>query len=178
MNINKTNLPSEILTIGHSTRSIEDFINVLKSFNVELIADVRSFPGSKRFPHFNKESLFLLLKEHSIEYIHIPELGGRRSVKKDSKNTAWKSKSFRGYADYMETEQFAEGIEILIDNALRKRTSIMCAEALWWRCHRSMISDYLKSIGINVNHILDISKNEEHLYTSPAKIADGMLTYH
>jgi uncharacterized protein (DUF488 family) len=178
MNSENNKLPSDIWTIGHSTRNIENFIEILKSFNIELLADVRSLPGSNRFPHFNKESLARSLKESSVDYTHIPLLGGRRSVKKDSQNQAWKNKSFRGYADYMETEQFKEGIDVLLKLSENKRTVIMCAEALWWRCHRSMISDYLKSLGITVHHIMDISKSEEHVYTAPAKIVNGVLTYH
>jgi uncharacterized protein (DUF488 family) len=178
MNSEKNKLPSDIWTIGHSTRNIENFIDILKSFNIELLTDVRSLPGSNRFPHFNKESLEISLKERSVDYTHIPLLGGRRSVKKDPQNQAWKNKSFRGYADYMETEQFKEGIDVLLKLSENKRTAIMCAEALWWRCHRSMISDYLKSLGITVHHIMDISKSEEHVYTAPAKIVNGVLTYH
>ena len=177
MSSHNNKFPSDIWTIGHSTRSLDAFIQVLKSFKIELLADVRSLPGSNRFPHFNKEALEDSLKKHSIEYIHIPELGGRRSVEKGSLNTAWKSKSFRGYADYMETQEFRKGIEILADFSRNKRTAIMCAEVLWWLCHRSMISDYLKSLGVAVHHITDVSKSEEHTYTSPAKIVNGELTY-
>jgi uncharacterized protein (DUF488 family) len=177
MNNEDRNLPNEIWTIGHSTHSIDEFNSTLKSFNIEVLADVRSLPGSKRYPHFNKEALAKSLEEQSIQYIHIPELGGRRKVKKDSHNTAWRNDSFRGYADYMETEGFLKGIEILLGIAKDKRTAIMCAEALWWRCHRSMISDYLKSIGVNVTHILGINKCEEHPYTKAARIKNGKLSY-
>jgi uncharacterized protein (DUF488 family) len=176
--MDEKDFPSEIWTIGHSNRELEDFMEILRSFKIELVADVRSLPGSSRFPHFNKESLEMSLKEHSIEYVHIPELGGRRKVNKDTKNTAWKNKSFRGYADYMDTEDFEDGIKVLLDHSQKRRTVLMCAEGLWWRCHRSMISDYLKSIGINVNHIMDNSKYNEHSYTSPAKFVNGKLTYH
>lgn len=170
-------LPSEIWTIGHSTHSIDEFISMLQSFNIEALADVRSLPGSKRYPQFNKEALAKSLEEQNIKYIHIPELGGRRKVRKDSHNTAWRNDSFRGYADYMETEGFLKGIDTLLENAKAKRTAIMCAEALWWKCHRSMISDYLKSVGIKVTHILGINKSEEHPYTKAARIKNGKLSY-
>lgn len=177
MNNDDRNLPHEIWTIGHSTHGIDEFISMLRSFNIEVLADVRSLPGSTRYPQFNKEALAKSLEEQSIRYIHIPELGGRRKVKKDSHNTAWRNDSFRGYADYMEAEGFLAGIKILMETAIDKRTAIMCAEALWWRCHRSMISDYLKSIGVNVPHILGINKCEEHPYTKAARIKNGKLSY-
>jgi uncharacterized protein (DUF488 family) len=173
----ETGLPEKVWTIGHSTRGIEEFISLLKSFDIEVLADVRSIPGSSRFPQFNRETLAKSLDENSIKYVHIAELGGRRKGKKDSHNTAWKNASFRAYADYMETEGFRKGIDILLEESKINRTAIMCAEALWWKCHRSMISDYLKSIGIEVIHITGISKSEEHPYTKAAKIIDSKLTY-
>ncbi len=130
-----------IWTIGHSTHPIDEFIRIVKSFNIEIIVDVRSLPGSNKFPQFNKEILEKTLQENSIGYIHLLQLGGRRKVRKDSKNTAWRHPAFRGYADYMETDEFYSGIKELTAAAAKKRTAIMCAEALWWRCHRSMISD-------------------------------------
>ncbi len=174
---NHIKYPTEIWTIGHSTHPIEVFTGMLKSFNIELLADVRSLPGSKRYPQFNKEALEQSLKENKIDYVHMPELGGRRKAKKDSHNTVWRSKAFQGYADYMETDEFIEGIKKLSELAIDKRAVYMCAEALWWRCHRSLISDYLKVHDVIVHHIMGIEKSEEHPYTSPAKVVQGELKY-
>src|ERR1044071_8988116 len=133
-------------TIGHSTRAIDEFISLLRANQIKLLADVRSLPGSKRYPQFNKEALANSLGKVGIRYEHFPELGGRRKTRPDSKNTAWRNESFRGYADYMETEPFRRGVERLVDLAATP-TAIMCAEAVWWRCHRSLISDFLKTRG-------------------------------
>jgi len=168
---------SAIWTIGHSTRDFNDLVHLLKENDIELLADVRSFPGSRKFPRFNKESLEKSLPENGIEYIHLKQLGGRRKVKSDSRNTVWRHQAFRGYADYMETEDFRKGIDELTHLAEYKRTAIMCSEAVWWRCHRSMISDYLKSRGVTVLHIMGDCKVEEHPYTSAARIVDGKLEY-
>ncbi len=173
----KREIPSNIWTIGHSTRSIEEFIEILKSFDITTLADVRSLPGSKRFPHFNKEELKISLELNAINYIHILSLGGRRKTNKGSKNISWRNKSFRGYADYMETQEFKKGIDEVLEIALKSKTAIMCAEAYWRKCHRSMISDYLKSLGINVFHISGIRKGEEHKFTEPSKIVQGELQY-
>lgn len=166
-----------IWTIGHSTRSLDELVAMLHSFNIKIVADIRSYPGSKRYPQFNKEALEISLPANNIEYTHIKELGGRRKVNPDSKNTAWKHPAFRGYADYMETSAFKEGISSLEKIALQKRTAYMCSEAVWWRCHRSMVSDYLKVHGWRVLHIMDINKEQEHPYTAPAKIIKGELNY-
>ena len=166
-----------IWTIGHSTRTIQEFIAMLQSFKIETVADVRHYPGSRKFPHFNKDELCVSLSKSDIGYTHIVELGGRRKANKESKNTAWQHPAFRAYADYMETGSFKEGISLLEDIATKKRTAYMCSEAVWWRCHRSMISDYLKVNGWKVMHIMAIAKAEEHPYTAPAKIVDGMLDY-
>jgi uncharacterized protein (DUF488 family) len=166
-----------IWTIGHSTLSIERFVEALKTFAIQNLADVRSFPGSRRYPQFNKDRLLASLAATGIEYMHLPELGGRRRAKPDSLNMAWHSKTFRGYADYMETEDFRKGIECLLEIARPHRTAIMCAEAVWWRCHRSLIADYLKAEGITVLHILGADKSDEHQFTSAARIIDGKLSY-
>lgn len=166
-----------IWTIGHSTRSMEGFIEALASQSIEVVVDVRSFPGSRRYPQFNKGELSNSLESIGIEYVHMPELGGRRRARKDSHNTAWRNEAFRGYADYMETEDFRSGIERLLIAARTKRAAMVCAEAVWWRCHRSMISDYLKSKGVEVTHILSADKTEEHRHTSAARIVDGELSY-
>jgi uncharacterized protein (DUF488 family) len=168
----------KIWTIGHSTRKIDNFVAALEAHGIMLLADVRAFPGSRRYPQFNKEVLAKSLTEHGIRYEHFPELGGRRRAKPDSKNTAWRNASFRAYADYMETEEFRRGVERLVDLANESGpTAIMCAEAVWWRCHRALISDFLKARGVEVIHISDEKKSEPHPFTSVAKIVNGELSY-
>lgn len=166
-----------IWTIGHSTRPFEEMIALLHSFRIELVVDVRSYPGSRKFPQYNKEALQASLPENNIQYLHLASLGGRRKANPDSKNTSWRHLAFRGYADYMETDGFKEGIEELEKIAIKQRTAYMCSEAVWWRCHRSMVSDYLKAGGWKVMHIMAIGKAEEHPYTAPAQIINGNLSY-
>jgi len=186
-----------IWTIGHSTRTLDEFISLLKANEINLLADVRAWPSSKRYPHFNKDALVESLNAQRIRYEHFPELGGKRKSKPDSRNTAWRNASFRGYADYMETEQFQKGIERLLDIAGQgaatrpaaeakhdeweavtpRAIAIMCAEAVWWRCHRSLIADYLKARGVEVLHILGANKVDPHPYTPAARIVNGELTY-
>jgi uncharacterized protein (DUF488 family) len=166
-----------IWTVGHSTLSIEDFIAQLRAVEIELLADVRSFPGSRRYPHFNKENLSFSLADAAIGYRHLRELGGRRRARPDSLNLAWRNESFRGYADYMETKEFGLGIEELLGLATESRVAIMCSEAVWWRCHRSMISDYLKAKGIDVLHLMGKGKTEEHPFTAAARVVNGELSY-
>jgi uncharacterized protein (DUF488 family) len=169
---------SRIWTIGHSTRGIDIFLALLEENGIKLLADVRMFPGSKRYPQFGREALAKSVGESGIRYEHFPELGGRRKAKPDSQNTAWRNEAFRGYADYMENEEFRKGIARLVD--LTEKTgpaAIMCAEAVWWRCHRSLISDFLKARGVEVLHILDQNKVEPHPFTSAAKILNGELSY-
>ncbi|MGV8963035.1 MAG: DUF488 family protein [Candidatus Saccharimonadaceae bacterium] len=173
----KDNQPKTVWTIGHSTHSLEEFIAMLHSFNIIMVVDIRSYPGSRKFPQFNKENLEITLPENSIKYILIKKLGGRRKVSPDSKNTSWRHAAFRGYADYMETEAFKEGIDELIAKALEQRVAYMCSEAVWWRCHRSMVSDYLKADGWKVQHIMQIGKSSEHPFTQPARVVLGQLTY-
>lgn len=151
---------------------------MLESFEIQVLADVRSFPGSRRYPQFNKENLRNALVAVGIEYQHFPELGGRRRARPDSLNMAWRNESFRGYADYMETKDFAAGITRLLELAAETRTAVMCAEAVWWRCHRSLISDYLKAQRVKVIHILSLGKSQEHPFTSAARIVNGELSYH
>lgn len=166
-----------IWTIGHSTRSFEEFLKILSHFRIQCVADVRNFPGSRKFPHFNQDFLERALPEHNIEYLHIKKLGGRRKPNPESKNTAWRNPSFRAYADYMQTEDFHDGLSLLKKTAAEKHTAYMCSEAVWWRCHRAMISDELKAEGWEVYHILNESKEVEHPYTQPAKIIAGKLSY-
>ncbi len=169
--------PIQIWTIGHSTRTFEEFLGLLKEHGIEAVADVRQFPGSRRYPQFNSENLLASLRRAGVGYVHFLELGGRRKVQPDSPNTAWRHPAFRGYADYMMTPPFRDGIERLLALAAGKRTAILCAEAVWWRCHRSMISDYLKVRGDDVIHILAPGKSQPHPMTSAAKIVDGRLSY-
>lgn len=167
----------EIFTIGHSTRTLDELVKMLTSFSIELLVDIRSFPGSRKFPQFNKENLEATIPLYGIEYLHMRDLGGRRKALPVSHNMGWRLAAFRGYADYMETPGFLEAIKKLEKQATKKRVAYMCSEAVWWRCHRSLVSDYLKLKGWKVMHIMAIGKAEEHPYTSPAKIIDGKLDY-
>lgn len=167
----------QLWTIGHSNQPLEPFLAALTGHEIALVADVRRFPMSRRHPHFSKERLAAALEEAAVAYLHFPELGGRRSPRKDSRNTAWRVAGFRGYADYMETAEFAAGMARLLDEAAKRRVAIMCAELLWWQCHRGLIADYLKSRGHDVVHIVSATKHEAHPYTSAARIIDGALSY-
>lgn len=166
-----------VWTVGHSTRAVTDFIHILKAHQINTLVDVRSFPGSRRYPQFNSSALSESLASEGIIYQHIPKLGGRRRPSPGSKNTAWQNSSFRAYADHMETDEFKEGIERLRELALKRRTAVMCAEALWWRCHRSLIADYLKASGGTVVHLSDDKHTQIHPYTSAARIIQGRLSY-
>lgn len=168
---------STIFTIGHSTHVIEDFIALLKSFGICVLADVRNYPGSKRFPHFNKETLEAVLNQNKIDYVHVKALGGRRKPVENSTNTRWRNTAFRGYADYMETGDFKDAVETLQDIASARPTAYMCSEAVWWSCHRALISDYLKIRGWKVMHIMTARKADEHPFTSAARIINGQLRY-
>jgi uncharacterized protein (DUF488 family) len=166
-----------IWTIGHSTRAIEEFLGLLKEEQIKALADVRRFPGSRRHPQFGQEQLADSVTRSGIDYLHFPQLGGRRPALPNSVNIAWRNAAFRGYADYMSTPAFAEGMKELMELANTKPTAIMCAEALWWQCHRGLISDYLKVRNWKVLHILGPGKTEEHPYTSAASIVNGNLSY-
>src|SRR5215211_1968385 len=166
-----------VWTVGHSTRSGEEFARILTAHDVQVLVDVRSFPGSRRYPQFNRTALAESLAQAGIDYKHEPRLGGRRTPRAESHNTAWKNSSFRAYADHMETDEFRRGVEDLLELARVSRVAVMCAEALWWRCHRSLISDYLKAAGHTVVHIMDATKTEEHPFTSAARIVHGKLSY-
>src|SRR5256886_16636613 len=156
-----------IWTIGHSTRMIEKFISLLEEHGIKLLADVRLLPGSKRYPQFNTETLADSLAKVAICYEHFPELGRRRKPREDSPNTAWRNESFRGYADYMETEEFNKGVKRLLDLAADAGpAAIMCAEAVWWRCHRALICDYLKECYFEVLHFMYANKIEPLQYNS------------
>ena len=166
-----------IWTIGHSTRTLEEFVGMLQAFSITMLADVRHYPGSRKFPHFNKDELARSLPRAGIRYEHIERLGGRRKANSDANHTAWRHPAFKGYADYMQTESFLRGSERLADLAITEPTACMCSEALWWRCHRSMIADYLNVNGWLVLHILSLSKAAEHFFRVPATLVEGKLVY-
>lgn len=167
----------KIWTIGHSTHPFEHFLEMLRSFDIEIVADIRNFPGSRKFPQFNLDSLQNTLPANGIDYIHFKALGGRRKPRPDSKNTGWRVDAFKGYADYMETNEFLTAIKSLQEIASAKRLAYMCSEAVWWRCHRSLVSDYLKFHDWAVYHIMNIGKSTEHPYTKPARIINDELQY-
>lgn len=150
---------------------------MLRAHGIEAIADVRRFPGSRRHPHFGRDALCALLAAAGIEYHGFPDLGGRRTPRPDSRNSAWRNAAFRGYADYMETADFDTAIRRLESIAARRRTAVLCAEALWWQCHRALISDYLKARGVDVLHIGDAKHAPLHPFTKAAQIIEGRLSY-
>lgn len=168
----------DIFTIGHSSRAWEEFVDLLHRNGITLLVDIRRFPGSRHAPQFNEEVLSAALATEGIGYRHLSALGGRRRARADSRNTAWRNPSFRGYADYMETGAFHAAIHELKALARKDRIAIMCAEAVWWRCHRSMVADVLKGDGWQVWHIIDDGPPKPHRFTRPARVEDGVLTYH
>jgi uncharacterized protein (DUF488 family) len=166
-----------IWTIGHSKRPLEEFLELLSANRIEAVADVRRYPGSRRWPHFAQEPLKMALENLGLLYTWLPELGGRRAPRADSPNTAWRSPAFRGYADYMATEAFADGLDQLINLASGLPTAILCAESLWWRCHRGLIADVLRWLQFEVIHILGPGSTAPHPYTAAARIVGGRLSY-
>ncbi len=164
-------------TVGHSTRAIDEYIRILKSYDIELVVDVRTIPRSRKNPQFNKDDLKSALAEEGIEYIHEKELGGLRHSKKDSPNTAWRNESFRGFADYMQTPAFSQALARLAATAQEKRTVIMCAETLPWRCHRSLIADALIADGFKVIEIFKEGQSRQHKLTPFAVVEDEKVTY-
>lgn len=148
---------------------------MLQSFDIKLVADIRRYPGSRRYPQFNTDNLSRSLANAGIQYIHLPELGGRRKPLPNSPNTAWRNDAFRGYADYIMTDEFKAAVSNLEKPGREQTTAYMCSEAVWWRCHRALVSDYLKTAGWKVMHIMDIGKATEHPYTAPAREAQGKL---
>ena len=167
----------KVWTIGHSTRTIEDFLNLLAAHDIKMLMDIRAFPGSRRYPHFNKDDLSATLAAHHIGYNHMPGLGGRRKPDTHSVNIAWRHPSFRGYADYMQTSEFMKHIQALEALAAKHRAVYMCSEGPWWKCHRALVSDFLKVRGWEVLHIMDKGKLTEHPFTSPARPIQGGLFY-
>jgi uncharacterized protein (DUF488 family) len=164
-------------TVGHSNRSIGEFLDILRAHRIDLLADVRTVPRSRHNPQFNRETLPGSLAAAGIDYLHMPALGGLRHPRKDSANTGWRNESFRGYADYMQTPEFAAAIGELSNAAAGRRTAVMCAEAVPWRCHRSMIADALVVRGVPVFHIMSDVRADPHKLTSFARLDGDRLTY-
>lgn len=167
-------------TVGHSTRALSEFIALLRAHQVVRLADVRTVPRSRRHPHFARDALAASLAEHGIGYEHFPELGGLRRPRKDSPNSGWRNESFRGYADYMQTTAFGRGVERLLEYGAaggEARTAIMCAEAVWWRCHRGLLADALVVRGMTVCHILSSAPAQPHQLCDFATIDGTTITY-
>jgi uncharacterized protein (DUF488 family) len=170
---------ARIWTIGHSTRSFDEFLSLLRANHVTRLADIRTIPKSRRHPHFSGEALDARLGHAGIEYRHFPDLGGLRKPRPDSPNTAWKNASFRGYADYMRTPLFAAAVDqLLVFGNEPARAAVMCAEAVWWRCHRMLLSDALLGRGVEVQHILGNAQPQPHRLTPFARVSeDGQVSY-
>src|SRR5215813_496621 len=171
---------STIYTIGHSTRELADFSSVLQAHGIQVLEDIRAFPASRRYPHFNRESLELWLPQVGCEYVWEKDLGGHRKqqVPRDqSPNVALRNESFRNYADYMLSPKFEAAIQRLVERAQRANTAIMCAESVFFRCHRMLVSDYLVSHGHSVLHIVNERAATPHVLTKDARIIEGKLVY-
>jgi len=165
----------QLFTIGHSTRELDDFVALLRENGVERLADIRRFPGSRRYPHFSRDALSQSLREQAIEYIHVPELGGRRKPLPDSPNVFWRNDQFRAYADHMGTDEFRTAVDALL--ASPKRTCVMCAEAVPGRCHRNLLADDLTRRGVEVLHILGPRSIQQHVLNSHARIERDRVVY-
>jgi uncharacterized protein (DUF488 family) len=166
-----------VYTIGHSTRSANELLAALEAHGIEVLVDVRRLPGSNRLPQFDSATLEQTLAERGIDYRWIAQLGGRRRPDPDSPNTGWRHPAFRAYADHIATEEFADGLFELLMIAGGRRTVIMCAEVLWWRCHRRLIADVLVTLGFTVVHIFDADKQEVHRLAPPAMLVGHELSY-
>jgi uncharacterized protein (DUF488 family) len=164
-------------TVGHSTHSLPEFLAMLAPYGIEAVADVRRFPGSRRHPQYNKPVLTAALHSAGIDYISIPALGGRRQPASKAPRGVWRHQAFRGYAEHLDSDEFAAGLFELLMLAWGLRTAVMCAEVLWWRCHRRMIADVLMSLGARVMHIRDAQTAQAHQVTAPARLVRGVLTY-
>ena len=170
----------QIFTIGHSSHSMDRFLDLLQQHGIEALVDIRRFPGSRKHPHFSRENLVGTLPGHGIEYHWLEALGGRRHRKKTdppSPNPGLRDQSFRNYADYMATDGFQQGVAKLLEIAGNRRTAIMCAEGLYWQCHRRLVSDHLLANGVGVQHILPNGEVKPHMLTAGAKVVDGQATY-
>jgi uncharacterized protein (DUF488 family) len=166
-----------IYTIGHSTHSSQEFLGILEAHRIEQVADVRTLPHSKRHPHFSRDQLDTFLERHRIVYRHFPSLGGLRKPLRDSVNSAWQHPGFRGYADYMQSARFERGLEDLLTFAQQRRTTVMCAEAVWWRCHRRLLSDALLVRGVPVRHIISTACPKPHELSPFARVTDRKVIY-
>jgi uncharacterized protein (DUF488 family) len=168
---------SRILTVGHSTRPLDDFVALLRRHGVTGLADVRTIPRSRRHPHFSRESLEISLPAGGIAYGHFPGLGGLRKPRRDSKNAGWRHAGFRGYADHMQTAEFAEALAALLAFATTRLVAVMCAEAKWWQCHRQLIADALVARGLEVRHIMSPTEAPPHAMTPFARTEGTAVTY-
>lgn len=166
-----------VYTFGHSTRSIEELIEILQKYAIKVIVDVRTIPRSRHNSQFNQAELKMSLLASKIGYVHIPDLGGLRHMRKDSPNMGWRNLSFRGFADYMQTKQFNEGLLMMMQLSRKEIIALMCAEAVPWRCHRSLISDALMVRGVNVVHIMSLTQRREHVLTSWIKVEGTNIIY-
>jgi uncharacterized protein (DUF488 family) len=166
-----------VWTIGHSTRTLDELLAALGAYGIETLADVRRFPGSRRLPQFQAETLAMAIGARGLDYRGLPALGGRRRADPLSPNTGWRHPAFRGYADHVASEEFADGLFELLMLAHGARTAVMCAEVLWWRCHRRLIADVLTVLGARVIHIRDATHSELHRLAPPALLRRGALTY-
>jgi uncharacterized protein (DUF488 family) len=166
-----------VFTVGHSTLPIERFVTLLCAYGIQSVVDIRTIPQSRRNPQFGREALANALESTDIEYIHLPVLGGLRRARKDSPNIGWRNESFRGYADYMQTEEFSKGLGDLIRIASEKRAAVMCAEAVPWRCHRSLVADALIVRDIPVVEILSETEHRTHALTPFARVEGTTITY-
>jgi uncharacterized protein (DUF488 family) len=170
-------LQTVLYTLGHSNTGLEEFLGLLAAHRVEAVADVRSYPGSRRHPHFGRVELETALSRRGIDYAWFPDLGGRRKPKRSSPHIAWQVPAFRAYADYMDTRTFAAALGEMLDWARGRQTSLLCAERLWWQCHRRLLSDRLLVQGHRVEHILSAEKREPHRLTEFLRVEEGRLFY-
>lgn len=171
-------MPPPVLTIGHSNHTLDRFLALLAQHEVEALVDIRRFPGSRKHPHFSRDSLAAALQKSGVEYHWLEALGGRRQKLRDeSPNLGLENKGFRNYADYMLSEEFREGVGKLLEVARQNRTAIMCAEGLFWQCHRRLVSDYLMANGVTVQHIMPAGELRPHTLTPCAQIENGQVTY-
>jgi uncharacterized protein (DUF488 family) len=169
--------PVTIYTVGHSTRSLADFVALIAAHGIRQLVDIRSIPRSRRHPHFSQDALSASLRDAGVVYRHAPALGGMRKPRSDSRNTAWKVVGFRGYADFMETTAFQGALDELVEASRTTSTAVMCAEAVWWQCHRQLVADALVARGVDVRHIMTPSTAPAHSLTDFAQIEDERVSY-
>ena len=172
-------LPPVLYTVGHSTRSFDELLELLRAHGVTQLADVRTVPKSRRYPHFAIDALSRSLPAAGIAYRHFPGLGGLRKPRRDSPNSAWRNEGFRGYADYMGTGEFEQALDDLLEfaSSTKQHTVIMCAEAVWWRCHRQLVADALVARGVEVRHIMTTASAPAHRLSDFARVDEGKVSY-